>query len=107
MYFPNSDRPVTGAFFPYSDAPHLDFTNSFTPDEDDALHDPDPRKMNEGMGPMNWRGVLNISFVFLIVAALIALFAGYPIISYLEHDEIYYAGTNVVGVNETGQAAVM
>ncbi|KAG8915297.1 hypothetical protein FRC01_003716 [Tulasnella sp. 417] len=107
MYFANSDRPVQGGFFPYSDTPHLDFTNSFTPDDDDALHDPDPRKMNEGMGPMNWRGLLNISFVFLIVAALIALFAGYPIISYLEHDEIYYAGANVVGVNETGQAAVI
>ncbi|KAG8981100.1 hypothetical protein FRC05_004000 [Tulasnella sp. 425] len=108
MYFPNSNTPVQGGFFPYSDTPHIDYaTNSFTPDEDDALHDPDPRKMNEGMGPMNWRGVLNLSFVLVIVCALVALFAGYPIISYLKHDQIYFAGSNVVGINATGQAAVI
>ncbi|KAG8997689.1 hypothetical protein FRB90_012440 [Tulasnella sp. 427] len=96
MYFPNSNTPVQGGFFPYSDTPHIDYaTNSFTPDDDDALHDPDPRKMNDGMGPMNWRGVLNLSLVFLIVVALLALFAGYPIISYFAHDDIYFLGNNV------------
>lgn len=106
MYLPNSDTRLSGAFFPYSDTPHIDYaTNSFTPDDDDALHDPDPRNFKDPVAPPNWRGIMNLFFVLIIVAALLTLFAGYPIISYFVEGENWYG--NGIGVNGTGQAAVM
>ena len=104
MYIPNSNTQIAGSFFPYSDAPHIDYaTSQFTPDEDDAMHEPDPKGYKEGMAPMNWRGLFNVAFVLLVVLALLALFAGYPVVTYFTSPKSWY--TTALGVNATGQVA--
>jgi len=106
MYLPNTHTQISGAFFPYTDSPHVDYaTTSFTPDEDDALHEPDARGAKEGCSPLNWRGVLNLALVIIIVGALIALFAAYPIVSYMSDGTAWYG--SAIGINSTGQAAYM
>ena len=53
------------------------------PEMDDELHRPDPpNKKKRGLG-FSWstRGCINMSTVFLLIGALLTLFAGYPIIS--------------------------
>lgn len=102
---PNSNTHLSN-FLPYTDHPHIDYVAAGQlPDDDDALHDPNPRNYKEGIAPLNWRGVLNILFVFVIIAALVALFAGYPVVSYFSSGASWYGIS--VGINATGQAAVL
>ncbi|KAG8899650.1 hypothetical protein FRB99_006518 [Tulasnella sp. 403] len=104
MYVPNSNTQLSGGFFPYSDSPHIDYGGpGLTPEEDDALHDPNPRNKKDRIAPLNWRGVMNLLFVFIIIAALVALFAGYPIVSYFSTGAAWTG--LAIGVNATGQAA--
>jgi len=109
MYLPNSNTQVTGGFFPYTDTPHIDYaTTSFTPDEDDALHEPEPRGYKEGCSPWNWRGVLNLALLFIIVAALVTLFAAYPIINYVQTGASWSGNDAVVSSTKLrGEAATM
>jgi len=108
MYLPNSTTQITGGFFPYTDTPHIDYaTTSFTPDEDDALHEPEPRGYKEGCSPWNWRGVLNLALLVIIVAALVTLFAAYPVINYV-HDGATWSGNDPDSSTITnGQADTM
>lgn len=50
-----------------------------------------------------WRGVVNVSVLFLIIAALLFVFIFYPIIVYYHHSPRTEAVVNNVQVNMTGQ----
>ncbi|KAG8936064.1 hypothetical protein FRC02_004689 [Tulasnella sp. 418] len=99
LYFPNSN--TAGGFLPYSDNPHIDYASPHA-DPDDALHDPEQR-YKEKHPFFNWRGLLNIAFVFGVICALVLLFAGYPVISYFTREHTVLTVGN--GVNATGQVA--
>ncbi|KIY44414.1 hypothetical protein FISHEDRAFT_61941 [Fistulina hepatica ATCC 64428] len=62
------------------------YMNDNEPEPDDYLHNPDPsrdRKTDELSTVCTSRGIMNLGCLALLVTALLALFAGYPIISYL------------------------
>lgn len=106
MYGGPSHNTLSGSFLPYSDNPHVDYVaGGQLADDDDALHEPNARNYKERAGPLNWRGVLNVMFFFIIIGALVLLFAGYPVISYVTSGESWYGSG--VGINGTGQAAYL
>ncbi|KAF5371672.1 hypothetical protein D9758_003419 [Tetrapyrgos nigripes] len=77
------------------------------PEADDFLHNPDPKrdsKNDRGGSYFNDRSFSNLGCLLLLAVALIGLFAGYPIISYLtRHSQTTFGGFNVGGLNASGQ----
>ena len=95
-----------GAFLPYVYDPTSD--QSSPPDADDALHDPttlehDQRKV----AGLNFRGIVNVLVVFIIISVIVCLFTVYPILSFLRTNPRNLAIDNNVQVNGTGQVAVL
>ena len=77
-------------------------------DMDDALHTPDPKGMERNdFDLFSVRGWVNGVTVFGLIAALLTLFAGYPIISYytgaFRSNGASTPGYNLGGINSTGQ----
>ncbi|KZO89660.1 glycoside hydrolase family 16 protein [Calocera viscosa TUFC12733] len=74
---------------------------------DDYLHNPDPkrdRKNDRGGTMFTARGIVNLGCLFIMAAGLIALFAGYPIISFFTTThQSTQGGYNLGGINQTGQ----
>ncbi len=72
------------------------------PEDDDDLHD---WKKESHSHAMSWRGIANVLTLAFLVVGLVALFAGYPIISHFE--KLYNAskkgGYNLGGTNGSGQ----
>lgn len=76
------------------------------PDLDDALHNPDPvrdAKLENSWTVFSARGWFNASALVVILAGLIILFAGYPIISFYRRGTLNIPGFNLGGINGTGQ----
>jgi beta-glucan synthesis-associated protein KRE6 len=76
------------------------------PDLDDALHNPDPRvdaAQNNSFALFSGRGWANVSVLVVLMAGLVALFAGYPIISFYHATPLATLGSNFGGGNGTGQ----
>ncbi|KAH9982345.1 beta-glucan synthesis-associated [Lactifluus volemus] len=74
---------------------------------DDYLHNPDPRRDREydrGGNIFTCRGLSNLGCLALLITALIALFAGYPIITFFTRGHpSRQGGFNFGGVNSSGQ----
>ncbi|KAI0269875.1 glycoside hydrolase family 16 protein [Gloeopeniophorella convolvens] len=76
------------------------------PDLDDALHNPDPRvdaAQDRSFTFFSSRGWANVSVLIILVAGLVTLFAGYPIISFYHTTRIVSFGSNFGGSNSSGQ----
>jgi len=76
------------------------------PDLDDALHNPDPRvdaAQDNSFTFFSTRGWANVSVLILLIAGLVTLFAGYPIISFYHTTPIVTLGSNFGGSNSSGQ----
>lgn len=76
------------------------------PDLDDALHNPDPRvdaAQDNSFTLFSARGWANVSVLVLLMAGLVTLFAGYPIISFYNSTPLATLGSNFGGGNGTGQ----
>lgn len=66
----------------------------------------DPKGADSHSHAMSLRGVLNVLTLFILVAALLMLFAGYPVLyHYLSTSESMKGGFNIGGTNGTGQVA--
>jgi beta-glucan synthesis-associated protein KRE6 len=73
---------------------------------DDLLHNPDPVRdaaLDRHFDPFSARGWINASAIFALVAGLIILFAGYPIIAWEQRHHPGGPGFNLGGINGTGQ----
>ncbi|KAL8283741.1 hypothetical protein RQP46_005536 [Phenoliferia psychrophenolica] len=74
---------------------------------DDRLHNPSPHdSLRDRASCTMWsmRGWLNMTAIFILVGALVTLFAGYPIIQYFGTATLSnYGAFNVGGINSTGQ----
>jgi hypothetical protein len=99
---------IVGTFVPYPYDPEMDDTGPL--DEEDMMHDPtqryhhDLRKKTGGKGePFNWRGIINISMVLIMVMALLFLFVGYPAILFFRNNGRTELITGNPLVNSTGQ----
>ncbi|KAG8960617.1 hypothetical protein FRC03_006325 [Tulasnella sp. 419] len=82
-----------------------------TPEADDYLHNPDPRRdrMNDRGGSI-WtsRGIANLGCMFILVIGLVGLFAAYPILTeYMRDDLPTFGGFNLGGINATGQVPAL
>jgi hypothetical protein len=82
------------------------FWDTKDPDLDDALHNPDPRvdaAQDNSWTLFSARGWANVSVLILLMAGLVTLFAGYPIISFYHSTPLATLGSNFGGGNGTGQ----
>jgi len=81
------------------------------PEPDDFLHNPDPRrdrKSDRGGSVLTYRGLTNLGCLVFLALGLVALFAGYPMISYFtKHPLSYSGGFNLGGINASGQIPSM
>ncbi|GJE88368.1 glycoside hydrolase family 16 protein [Phanerochaete sordida] len=97
--------PMLGAAAPTNTVgPYLWDTKD--PDLDDALHNPDPVRdaaLDRSFTLFSARGWMNASALFLLVAGLLVLFAGYPIILFVRDNKPVGPGFNLGGINRTGQ----
>jgi hypothetical protein len=77
------------------------------PDLDDPLHNPDPirdAKLDHAWTIWSSRGWANAIMLAVILLGLIVLFAGYPIIHYVEQKAVQNrGGYGIGGINATGQ----
>lgn len=74
------------------------------PEIDDYLHNPDRGVDQDVCSPFSTRGWLNVGALILLAGGLVALFAGYPVISYYSsHEWETKSGWNLGGVNGSGQ----
>ncbi|KZV69173.1 glycoside hydrolase family 16 protein [Peniophora sp. CONT] len=65
-----------GALVPYAYDPLMDDEKNT---EDDLLHD---AAAPDAKGSFPWRGIVNMSAIGLLIAAILMLFLGYPVITY-------------------------
>ncbi|PIL33637.1 hypothetical protein GSI_04260 [Ganoderma sinense ZZ0214-1] len=75
-------------------------------EDDDSLHNPDLTKDREKNSShvFSMRGLTNLGCLILLLVCLFALFAGFPITSYLlRHKQSYSGGFNLGGINASGQ----
>lgn len=79
------------------------------PDLDDALHNPDPIRdaaLDRSFDVFSGRGWANVSALFILIAGLVTLFAGYPIIAfYGKAPQNDLGASNIGGTNSTGQVS--
>lgn len=82
-----------------------------TPEPDDDLHNPDPRrdlKNDRGGHIFTARGIANLGCLFILAAALIFTFFGLPILTHLlTKKQTTQGGYNLGGINATGQIPFM
>jgi hypothetical protein len=80
------------------------------PEDEDALHDPDPPDPSSGCGGLlSWRGFVNIGCLILLVVGLVALFGVLPIAtSFMAlRNPQPTAAYSLGGINATGQVPVL
>ncbi|KAG8827745.1 beta-glucan synthesis-associated protein [Serendipita sp. 401] len=69
---------------------------------DDWLHNPSKEDGNGSIFTL--RGLANLGCLFILAAGLVALFAGYPMFSYIFRSQLTnMGGYNLGGINATGQ----
>lgn len=81
------------------------------PEPDDDLHNPDPRRdrrHDRGGGVLTCRGLSNLGCLTVLCLGLVALFGGYPVLSYFTHHTLSSnGGFNIGGINASGQIPSM
>ncbi|KAI0030195.1 beta-glucan synthesis-associated [Vararia minispora EC-137] len=85
----------------------LEWANVNDPEADDVLHNPSPRrdkKHGTGGALFNTRAFVNLGCMGFVVIGILALFAGYPMISYFTRSTPSSQGAfGVGGINASGQ----
>ncbi|KAF8973556.1 beta-glucan synthesis-associated [Flammula alnicola] len=78
---------------------------------DDYLHNPDPRrdrKQDRSSNIFTYRGLTNLGCLIVLCLGLLALFAGYPLISHFTASTpSNLGGFNIGGINASGQIPSM
>ena len=85
---------------PYAYDPDTDVT-----EEDDYLHEPDPKDKNEGVSVWSGRGWLNIGALGVLIGALLALFICYPVVSYYQQRARNQFLSGNLPINDTTDSA--
>ncbi|ESK95791.1 glycoside hydrolase family 16 protein [Moniliophthora roreri MCA 2997] len=76
------------------------------PEADDALHNPDPirdAKLEHDWTLFSSRGWMNVIALLVLLAGLLMLFAGYPILIWWRKPQAARNGFNLGGINASGQ----
>ncbi|RDB28835.1 Beta-glucan synthesis-associated protein SKN1 [Hypsizygus marmoreus] len=81
------------------------------PESDDYLHNPDPRRDRKNdfyRDIFTMRGLTNLGCIVILALGLVALFAGYPLISHFTaKPQSMFGGFNLGGINASGQIPSM
>lgn len=103
---PNSQAPHSGIGYGFGETTDELLWKDENKEPDDFLHDPDPaldsladRRIIFWSG----RGWMNVASLAILIGGLIALFALYPIITYVIRQAPGIIGWNLGGINGTGQ----
>lgn len=82
-----------------------------TPEPDDVIHNPDPRRdrrNDQGGSVFTVRGLGNLGCLSILATGCLALFAGYPILThFIDHKQTNQGGFNLGGINATGQVPAL
>ncbi|EEB90106.1 hypothetical protein MPER_11733 [Moniliophthora perniciosa FA553] len=84
--------------WPFNVSPHV-------PEPDDDMHDPDTKNgklMDTSL--LSSRGWKNYGCLLVLLAAVLMLFVGYPILTYIQRPVSQRAGYNLGGINASRQA---
>ncbi|KAJ7573871.1 beta-glucan synthesis-associated [Mycena floridula] len=84
------------------------YTN--TPEPDDVLHNVDPKRdrLNANGSILTARGIANLGCLVVICLAIVGLFAGYPVASFITRTRLsFLGGFNLGGINATGQVPAL
>jgi hypothetical protein len=100
-YAPPPEKRPTKAALTTTTVPQYMWDND--PDTDDALHNPDSRGNFNFATAFSARGWINAFAIFSIIASLIILFIGYPLILRLTRLSQPIVGFNLGGINASGQ----
>ncbi|KIK67788.1 glycoside hydrolase family 16 protein [Collybiopsis luxurians FD-317 M1] len=76
------------------------------PENDDYLHNPDVRrgKIVDHVGTVfTGRGLANVGFLLLLCGALLLLFIGYPVLTFVRKAQTEASALNALGINASGQ----
>ncbi|KAJ6593908.1 beta-glucan synthesis-associated [Mycena capillaripes] len=105
----NSDSPYPGT----SPSPSLQARYSLGPDpakwgldleDDDELHRPEKiTGIERGGHPLSFRGATNLGCLLIIISGILALFIGYPVLSFTSLRLNQNSVSNLGGRNATGQ----
>ncbi|KAI0660810.1 beta-glucan synthesis-associated [Cubamyces menziesii] len=115
-----SDSPYLGPSRPLSLGDHYTLSPDpqkwgadLSPDykeEDDDLHTPEPPPRHKGKWiehdghVFSWRGITNLGALLILIAGILTLFAGYPIITAVTEKPLSKLGAfNLGGTNASGQ----
>ncbi|KAK7444002.1 hypothetical protein VKT23_015399 [Stygiomarasmius scandens] len=121
----NADSGFTGSAYPMDT--HSSISSKFsltadpstwgltvypdTPEPDDFLHDPDPkrdRRNDNGGTIFTMRSLSNLGCLAILGVGLLTLFAGYPLVTHFTSKmQSTKGGFNLGGINATGQIPVM
>ncbi|KAJ7703191.1 beta-glucan synthesis-associated protein-domain-containing protein [Mycena rosella] len=72
-------------------------------DPDDELHRPEiVTGIERGGHPLSLRGATNLGCLFLLTIGILALFIGYPVLTFVTHANVF-GSLNLAGPNGTGQ----
>ncbi|KAN0060009.1 hypothetical protein ACQY0O_007982 [Thecaphora frezii] len=100
--------PIFNSTTAYFMNPYSWDTMDGKPEPDDYLHDPEApiEKQGKLSSLFDSRALLNLGVITILGVGLLALFGGYPIISYYtRHHESTKGAFNLGGTNATGQIA--
>ncbi|KAN0059702.1 hypothetical protein ACQY0O_008274 [Thecaphora frezii] len=80
-----------------------------SPEDDDWLHDPESKASRQRVcGCLDKRGCFNLLTLLLLALGLLGLFAGYPIITYVERVTVSRkGGYGLGGTNASGQVPLL
>ncbi|KAJ8509418.1 hypothetical protein ONZ45_g8416 [Pleurotus djamor] len=102
----NSNRVASGTAPSIADKWGADISPNH-PEPDDDLHNPDPRRdrsSDAGGHVFTTRGLTNLGCLVVLCVGLVALFAGYPVISHFTAIQpSTLGGFNIGGINASGQ----
>lgn len=77
-------------------------------DAEDALHDPERVDRRLSAQLLSVRGWTNLGCLLLVIFGILALFIGFPVISFsMRHEMSRLGGFNLGGINATGQVPAM
>ncbi|KAI0047870.1 glycoside hydrolase family 16 protein [Auriscalpium vulgare] len=96
--YPSGALPAQRGLVPYAYDPSFD--DKEPADEEDMLHEPE--SLDKTGSIFSWRGLMNVGVLVLLIAALLAMFIAYPVITYV-HDNTHNLFLDEAGNTRTNQ----
>ncbi len=100
--FPTGQSTLQRGFVPYAYDPELE--KDLPDDDDDVLHSPEYGHNQHSY--WSWRGLMNVSVLVILIAALLTLFLCYPLVDFFRNEARNLAISANTVVNTSGSDAI-